>query len=110
MIPENERFFATVMKGRHVWNPRNPMVQMLAEKQARVWRVEYRGGNTVDLLYVGFPDRGEGQALRRVPSADLPDWVHDRIAALNVFGEDYPTDWVDGVGRRISPTVYYVEE
>jgi hypothetical protein len=110
MTSETEYPLAVFRKGRHVWNTSNPMARMLAERQARVWRVEYRGSDTVDFLYVGFPDRGEGQALERVTASQLPDWVHDRVAALNVFGEDYPTDWVDGVGRRIGLTVYYVEE
>lgn len=110
MISEETRIFATFRKGRHVWNPWNPVVRMLMERATRMWRVEYRGGDTVDFLYVGFPDRGEGQVLNSMPASDLPDWVHDRIAALNVFGEDFPTNWVDGVGRRISTTVYYVEE
>lgn len=39
---------------------------------------------------------------------DLPDWVKERLAVLNMMPPTPPTNSVDGVGRRISAHVYWV--
>lgn len=39
---------------------------------------------------------------------DLPDWVKERLAVLNMMSPSPPTNSVDGVGRRISAHVYWV--
>ena len=39
---------------------------------------------------------------------DLPDWVKERLAVLNMMPSTPPTNSVDGVGRRISAHVYWV--
>lgn len=39
---------------------------------------------------------------------DLPNWVKERLAVLNMIPSTPPTNEVDGVGRRISGHVYWV--
>ena len=39
---------------------------------------------------------------------DLPNWVKERIAVLNMIPVSPPTSTVEGVGRRISAHVYWV--
>lgn len=39
---------------------------------------------------------------------DLPKWVQERLALLNMIPADPPTSTVEGVGRRISAHVYWV--
>lgn len=39
---------------------------------------------------------------------DLPNWVKERIAVLNMIPVSPPTRTVEGVGRRISAHVYWV--
>jgi hypothetical protein len=39
---------------------------------------------------------------------DLPDWVKERLAVLNMIPATPPTQEVEGVGRRISAHVYWV--
>lgn len=39
---------------------------------------------------------------------DLPNWVKERIAVLNMIPATPPTSTVEGVGRRISAHVYWV--
>lgn len=39
---------------------------------------------------------------------DLPNWVKERIAVLNMIPVSPPTGTVEGVGRRISAHVYWV--
>ena len=40
----------------------------------------------------------------------LPDWVRDRLALLMMVDPTPPTKYVDGVGRRISETVFWIEQ
>lgn len=84
-------------------------LHMLLSKAGSVWRAEYRHPDLVQLMYIGFPDKPNSE-VRKIHPDELPPWVQDRIAALNVLGDDFPTVWVDGVGRRISREIYYVEE
>lgn len=39
---------------------------------------------------------------------DLPNWVKERLAILNMMSSTPPTEEVEGVGRRISEDVYWV--
>jgi hypothetical protein len=39
---------------------------------------------------------------------DLPNWVKERLAVLNMIPATPPTQEVPGVGRRISAHVYWV--
>jgi hypothetical protein len=39
---------------------------------------------------------------------DLPNWVKERLAVLNMMSPKPPTNIVEGIGRRISTNVYWV--
>lgn len=39
---------------------------------------------------------------------DLPDWVKERIAVLSMMSATPPTKVIEGIGRRISKSVYWV--
>ena len=56
------------------------------------------GLESVDSVLEGHYDRID----------DLPDWVKERLAVLNMMPPTPPTNSVDGVGRRISAHVYWV--
>jgi len=56
------------------------------------------GLESVDSVLEGHYDRID----------DLPDWVKERLAVLNMMSPSPPTNSVDGVGRRISAHVYWV--
>lgn len=56
------------------------------------------GLESVDSILEGHYDRID----------DLPDWVKERLAVLNMMPPTPPTNSVDGVGRRISAHVYWV--
>jgi hypothetical protein len=96
----------------HRWYERrpsaHPTVRMLLAKDAAIWRISFDPSGAVSRMYVGFPDR-EHATITTTPE-NLPGWVQERIAALNVFGDNLPTPYVDGVGRRINKSTYYVEE
>jgi len=40
----------------------------------------------------------------------LPNWVKDRLALLMMVGPAPPTLYVDGVGRRISENIFWIEQ
>lgn len=40
---------------------------------------------------------------------DLPNWVKERLAILMMTSPAPPTDPIEGVGRRISETIFWVE-
>jgi hypothetical protein len=85
------------------------MVRMLKAKDKDLWRVHFPTNGTVELLFIGL--HGDKSSIDKLRSADeLPEWVQHRIAALDVFGDNYPTNYVEGVGRRINRSTYYVEE
>ena len=39
---------------------------------------------------------------------DLPDWVQERLAILMMFDATPPTPEVEGIGRRISESVFWL--
>jgi hypothetical protein len=39
---------------------------------------------------------------------DLPNWVQERIAVLLLMSSKPPTQFVEGIGRRISENVFWV--
>jgi len=86
------------------------MVQMLRAKGKDLWRVQFKDSNTLEVLFIGLTVNDESGLSTVEALGDLPEWMQRRIAALNIFGDDYPTDYVDGVGRRINRTTYYLEE
>ena len=40
--------------------------------------------------------------------SDLPNWVQERIAVLLLMSSKPPTQFVEGIGRRISENVFWV--
>lgn len=41
---------------------------------------------------------------------DLPMWMQERLAVLRMCPCDYPTEFIEGVGRRILEDVFWVVE
>lgn len=40
--------------------------------------------------------------------SQLPELIRERYALLNTMDPNPPTDWVDGVGRRIDKTTFWI--
>ena len=86
---------------------RDLMMQLIGkdykEKDHDIWRVEIKA-TCVSALFIGMEQRPE----IRVPTAsDLPMWMQRRLAVLSML-EKAPTAAIEGVGRRMSETVYWV--
>jgi hypothetical protein len=64
-------------------------------------------GVTLHLFY----GRSGTPVFKRYPSEEeLPSWVLDKLALLKMIGGGNPTDYVDGVGRRLSDEIFWIEE
>lgn len=112
-IDERGHFFDRDILNRYYYKHPVPMrslaAMMLVDKGAELWRLKYKSNGRVEVLFIGLTDASRKH--REVHAAGtLPEWMQDRVAVLNMFGENYPTEYVEGVGRRISKSVYYVEE
>lgn len=59
----------------------------------------------VEVTSVGGPRR---EYMNVVHVSKLPPNVLDRLAVLNMRSYDPPTEYIDGVGRRISKDVFWV--
>lgn len=59
----------------------------------------------VTALYIGLGTKPE---LKVDDLSDLPHWMQERVAVLNMLTERPPTSPIQGVGRRITDTVYWI--
>lgn len=59
----------------------------------------------VTALYIGLGTKPE---LKVNSLPDLPHWMQERVAVLNMLTERPPTSPIQGVGRRITDTVYWI--
>lgn len=66
------------------------------------------GGNRVSVMCFGM-DAVDCELEGEYDSVDeLPDWVKERLAVLMVMPSTPPTVELEGVGRRISASVFWV--
>jgi hypothetical protein len=59
----------------------------------------------VTALYIGLGTKPE---LKVDDLSDLPKWMQERVVVLSMLTERPPTKPIEGVGRRISDTVYWI--
>lgn len=88
--------------------PTHNVLRMAMNNESEVWRVEFRKSGTVELLEVSI---GEDEKCKHTVMASpeaVPEWIKGRVAVLNMLDGEYPKPHVDGVGRRLTETVYYV--
>ena len=72
------------------------------------YRIDVRSNGRVEVLCFGIESidtelEGYYDSLQ-----DLPKWVQERIALLSMLKSEPPTEDVEGVGRRISESTYWV--
>lgn len=64
--------------------------------------------NNVSVLLLGISPVDDSIEGEYADAHALPKWVQERIAVLMMLSPEPPTEEVDGVGRRISETVFWV--
>lgn len=87
---------------------RSLMRHMTAHPEDLVYRVnvDYAGCVTVMSFGIGNVDSDEDATYDSIQ--ELPQWIQERIAVLSMMSHEPPTANVEGVGRRISKSVYWV--
>lgn len=81
-------------------------IHMIVNTSTDVWRVKI--GPFVSVLHLRGGDlvpttsRYEDESL-------LPEWMQDRIMALRMINCEDPTEYITGLGRRISPDTFWLE-
>lgn len=74
----------------------------------KIYRVHIQGASTVIVICLGI-DRVDSPLEGYYHEVEaLPLWVRERLAVLMVTSPKPPTHTVEGVGRRISETVFWV--
>jgi len=86
---------------------RNIMLMELTGKVSddeEIWRVVVNELG-VKALYIGLGSQApiEAQVL-----SGLPEWMQERVSVLSMLTERPPTTPIEGVGRRITDTVYWI--
>jgi len=71
-----------------------------------VWRVKVYPDGFVELNDFTMPSK-TGKLVDKISQADLPDWIRDALAVLQIVDDGAV---VDGVGRKISDQIYYITE
>ena len=90
-----------------VYATTRPLAHMICENP-KTYRVSInnKGGVEVvcfDLENIDSELEGYYDAV-----SDLPTWVQERIAVLAVCSPNPPTPTVEGIGRRISESIYWI--
>ena len=92
------------------WNKDEDDEEYNLPEDESIFRIEVFGGDEVRITCFGipkvdspdFPDEG----IMRID--DLPEWIQKKVAVLSTLPHDPPTEYVKGIGRRISEYVYWV--
>jgi hypothetical protein len=86
---------------------RNAMLMELTGKVSddeEIWRVVVNELG-IKALYIGLGSRAP---ILAQTISELPQWMQERVAVLSMLTESPPTKPIEGVGRRISDTVYWI--
>ena len=81
----------------------------LDSKLEQTWRVRFHDDGTIAMYSFAMPttEKNLQPANRLNDATQLPDWVQQRIAVLQICESGAI---VDGVGQKVSEYVYYVIE
>jgi hypothetical protein len=71
-----------------------------------VWRVKVYPDGLVELNDFTMPSK-TGKLIDKISQADVPDWIQDALAVLQIVDDGAV---VDGVGRKINEQIYYITE
>lgn len=85
------------------------IAQMTLCPQDLVYRVNvaYDEG-AVSVISFGIENVDSDEDATYDSIQELPQWMQERIAVLSMMSHEPPTENVEGVGRRISKSVYWV--
>jgi hypothetical protein len=71
-----------------------------------IWRVEIRDNHEIHLTDFTMPSSSD-TLQKTIPITEAPDFIRNGLAVLQIVQDD---THVDGVGKRISETIFYIVE
>lgn len=71
-----------------------------------VWRVKVYPNGFFEINDFTMPSK-RGKLVSKIPQAEVPKWIQDCIAVLQIVDDGVT---VDRVGKKISESVYYISE
>lgn len=95
-----------LIMSRAVKRTSHPLLAHMQDDNA--YRIDVQSNGRVEVLCFGIESidtelEGYYDSLQ-----DLPKWVQERIALLSMLKHEPPTEEVEGIGRRISVSTYWV--
>lgn len=85
------------------------IAKMTLCSQDLVYRVNVSyGDGTVSVISFGIENVDSDEDATYDSMQELPQWIQERIAVLSMLSHEPPTENVEGVGRRINKSVYWV--
>ena len=64
----------------------------------------------INVMYLGIELVDDSLSADYDSVEQLPKWMQERLAILSMLSYEPPTEIVDGVGRRINKSIYWVEK
>lgn len=71
-----------------------------------IWRVELRDNHEINLTDFTMPSSSD-KLKQTIPITNAPKFIRDGLAILQIARDEA---LIDGIGKRISDTVYYIVE
>lgn len=81
-------------------------IAMVLARDGSMWRVNI--GTPVEVMH--FEDSTSKATIQLYDTEDhLPRWIQDAVRNLRMINCDDPTDYIAGIGRRLSNNVFWIE-
>lgn len=96
-----------------IWSEQELLIIVSSSMRKRLSDTVYRvvlNDETKLVHVISFGMEGVDVSPERVYNSfnDLPKWMQERVALLMMTSAEPPTNEVDGVGRRIDETTYWL--
>ena len=93
------------------WVGRSSIARMIcAENEDYIWRVYKKPNGSIAMQYIGWCPIDTEHDLEYQSYGELPEWVKDRLAVLNMMPPHPNDSVVFGVGRRVDLDKWWIVE
>jgi hypothetical protein len=87
----------------------HPKMLMVETKSHKLYRLSIEDDKSINILHFDMIDLDNDISGHYSGVDDLPDWAASQLALLMMVNPTPPTRYVDGVGRRISDSIFWIE-
>jgi hypothetical protein len=87
------------------------MLQMVCHAyEDYIWRIQMHPDRSIVMSYIGYCPIDTPRRVEYPTIEDIPEWVKDRLAVLNMMPPNPTDSVVFGVGRRVDASTWWVVE